>query len=233
MAAGAAASDTDQHSAWLAVAAEGDGRANAVHSVVARVADRAGSQLALREQLRALAEHELQPTADMLLVPQGQEMVKLARWEPAASEKRSDSMCFLATLAIDPGPKCEKGAMVAAVEVPADYPLRAPTFRLTFERCPAVTPTAADRGLPNENDSVNILKQIEAEVNAGYGMPEAADSGGLLCSQVSRLMCCFAVHAATLSAAATGRPTLFCSRPHRGRGRSHPFAHDTQLQQFA
>jgi hypothetical protein len=179
---------------------------------------------------RALAEHELVPTADILLVPRGQEMAKLTRWEPSASDK-PDCMCFEATLQCDPGPKCESGVLLAAVEVPPDYPLRAPAFRLRFDRLPAVKATGQGED-QRTGSSTNVLKQMEMEVNAGYTMPDAADSKGLLSGQVSRLLCCLAVHAATLSAAATGMPTLFSARPHRGRDRSYGLQLDSASQQL-
>jgi THO complex subunit 5 len=241
--AGDSASDIDQRAAWQAVSADGGGRARTVRSVFGRVVDRAAAQAALRDQLRALAEHELQPSADLLLVPRGQDMVKLTRWELAAvaaaggdkSAAAPDISGFLASWECDPGAMCQKGQLVAAVDVPADYPLRAPTFRLKFTKCPGIKAgeTTDEDAAGAANDSVNVLRQIEAEVNSCYSPPQADDSGRLLTSQVGRLMCCLAVHAATLSAAATGMPTLFCSRPHRGRGRSHPLKHDTQQQQFA
>ena len=236
-------SDTDQRAAWQAASANGEVHARAVRSVFARVADRAEAQVALRHQLRALAEHELQPSADMLLVPRGQDMVKLTRWEPAATtgdRADADGLSFVAAWDCDPGPLCQKGQLLATVRVPPDYPLRAPTFRLSFSKCPAGKPqlgnqssTSAGPGAAETtNATTNALKQIEAEVNARYCQVHADDSGRLLCSQVGRLMCCLAIYAATLAAGATGMPTLFCSKPHRGRDRSHPFAHDTRQQQF-
>jgi THO complex subunit 5 len=234
-------SDTDQRAAWQAASANGEAHARAVRSVFERVAARAEAQVALRRQLRALAEHELQPSVDMLLVPRSQDMVKLTRWEPTAATQDTgdaDSLCFVAAWDCDPGSLCQKGQLVATVEVPPDYPVRAPTFRLSFTKCPAVMPQGGSQSTTGAgaadaaNDSTNALRQIEAEVNARYSQTQADDSGRLLSRQVGRLMCCLAVYAATLSAAATDMPTLFCSKPHRGRGRSHAFAFDTQQQQF-
>jgi hypothetical protein len=239
-------SDTDQRAAWQAAAANGEAHARAVRSVFERIADRAEAQVSLRHQLRALAERELQPSVDMLLVPRSQDMVKLTRWEPTAATSQdtadADSLSFVAAWDCDPGSLCQKGQLVATVEIPADYPVRAPTFRLSFSKCPCVTTkggiqsrtdaAAAAAAAEVANDSTNALRQIEAEVNARYSQTQADDSGRLLSSQVRRLMCCLAVYAATLSAAARDMPTLFCSKPHRGRDRSHAFAFDTQQQQF-
>jgi hypothetical protein len=123
--------DTDQESAWRAVA----GRADAVHAAATRLVGRVQAQLSLREQLLLMSMPQMEPTSGLL-----PREASLVRWEVAPAQD-PDFQYFRATLQCDAGSLCHRCVLTADITIAPDYPLRPPSFALSFERHPVCSPS--------------------------------------------------------------------------------------------
>ena len=123
----------------------------------------------------------------------------------------------------------KRAKLGASIEVPVDYPVRAPHFALSYVKHPGSREEDKRR---RANANTNVLREMEMLANALYPEPDAADDRRLLTAQVAALLTCTSVHAATLTTAAACTPTLFCERGARGRDRRCAMRFDEQAQQF-
>ena len=221
--ADAVVSDVNQQAAW-SVAAD---RSHMFGIVMSRILERIAAQLSLKGQLQNLEKLTIEPSAIELL-PQ---VASLLSWDRLASASETDGETYTATIECDSGSKVRRGILVATIEIPVDYPVRAPVFSLNFEKHPGKKSAEEHKGhRPNAN--TNVLKEIETIVNSQYETPDALDSRKLLTWQAQTLLRCAAVHASTLSHAAQGTATLFCERGSRGRDRRCAMRFDSAAQQY-
>jgi THO complex subunit 5 len=133
------------------------------------------------------------------------------------------------------------------IEVSAEYPVRAPSFKLSFCKHPeggdrpcikgAVVDQAASQLTSGpSNTTNNDLEAMEEELNVHYEelLEECNLQTGynLLSLQVRKLQQCFDIYVSTEPSHSSAKGGKICFRPQRGRVRKRPFQFNTQTGLF-
>eukprot|EP00656_Telonema_subtile_P022967 TRINITY_DN2425_c0_g1_i5.p1 TRINITY_DN2425_c0_g1~~TRINITY_DN2425_c0_g1_i5.p1 ORF type:complete len:554 (-),score=185.66 TRINITY_DN2425_c0_g1_i5:45-1706(-) len=133
----------------------------------------------------------------------------------------------------------------ARIQVSSEYPVRAPSFALSFAKHPDPVPRPEISGVPMDPAAVallhkadptnNDLQAMEEEVNVFYDELlqgcTAQQGYNLLSLQVRKLQMCLDIYVSTEASHST-KGGKICFRSQRGRARKRPFQFNAQTGLF-
>jgi len=205
-------------------------------AVVARIRSRVQHRVTLLDELEKLAKKKPKITseqaASLFQLPQSCSM--------SAWEAQGDS---LYKVQLDRGDY----SLQAMIEVSAEYPVRAPSFKLSFCKHPegadrpSITGAVVDQAASQlvsaaSNTTNNDLEAMEEELNVHYQeLLETCDMKtgyNLLSLQVRKLQQCFDIYVSTEPSHSSAKGGKICFRPQRGRIRKRPFQFNSQTGLF-